>query len=554
MSAKVLWRIKFNNDFIMDKNILSILSTKKIVGLYVSQDTVDLVVLESGLGGPKLIKFGQAYIYPKETQAGGEIVPEAHAGSVSIARDDLSGKTKTKEDRIIEAIKKVFTENNVKPGVVVTAIPSEETMVRYFQMPKIPKQERAAAVNFEAKRYIPFRMEDVVSDFQVLPGKIDQNTLDVVFVAVKKNTIEQYLNMLMAAGLKPMIIESEPFSLMRVFNAAQQIDTKVNTAIVNINLNTLNVNILRNGVPYIIRDIPLFEITPEDKSLEPVFEKILAEIKLSFDFYEKQFPSEVIDKIIIYSKLPLENWHEIVGKELQIPVELGDPLRGIKIKSGVVPARAAVCFGLALRGLTGPFIDINLCKEKMWVYKKKEFFLKMVFLEASIAVFLLIVFKVFTIRAVAPLDNELNKTLSERPKAEVNIKSDSISDLEKIKNEMETRKDILENLISSRTYLTSRLQDIVNVLPENMWLSEASFEEKIDKKNTSKITRFFNVKGYYIIDEKAGDKDVMNVFLSKLKETKGVNNGMSRADILSVKRMEIKGIKVSSFEISFTGP
>ncbi|MCX5693203.1 MAG: pilus assembly protein PilM [Candidatus Omnitrophica bacterium] len=538
----------------MDKNILSIFNARKVVGLYVSQDTVDLVVLKSGLGGPKLIKFGQAYIYPKESQHSGEIVPEAQAGSMSMTQDVLSEKVKTKEEYIVEAIKKVFRENNVKPGDVVTAIPSEETMVRYFQMPKIPKQERATAVNFEAKRYIPFRMEDVVSDFQVLPSKVVPNSMDVVFVAVKKNTIEQYLKVLVAAGLRPVIIEPAPFSLMRAFNAAQQIDTKVNTAIVDINLDTLNVNILRNGVPYIIRDIPLSGIAPEDKSFEPVFEKILAEIKLSFDFYEKQFPSEVIDKIIIYSKLPLENWHEIVGKELQIPVEAGDPLRGIKVKSGIVPARAAVCFGLALRGVTEPFIDINLCKEQLLVYKKKELFLRMVFLEASIAVFLLIVFKVFTIKAIAPLANELNKTLSERPKAEVNIKSDNITDLEKIKNEMETKRDILENLISSRTYLTPRLQDAVKILPKNMWLSEVNFEEKIDKKNTSKITRFFNIKGYYVIDEKISDKDVVNVFLSKLKETSGINKGMPRADIVSVKRIEMKGMKVSSFEISFTGP
>lgn len=539
----------------MDKNILSIFNAKKVVGLYVSQDTVDLAVLKSGLSGPRLIKFGQVDIYPKEVRHSGEIIPEAQrAGGTDASHDDLSEKTKTKEEYIVEAIKRVFKENNVKPGDVVTAIPSEETMVRYFQMPKIPKQERAAAVNFEAKRYIPFRMEEVVSDFQVLPSKVTQHSMDVVFVAVKKNTIEQYLNMLVAAGVKPMIIESAPFSLMRAFNAAQQIDTKVNTAIVNINFDALNINILRNGVPYIIRDVPLSEIALGDKSSEPVFEKILAEIKLSFDFYEKQFPSEVIDKMIIYSKQPLENWHEIVGKELQIPVEVGDPLRGIKVSSGIVPIRAAICFGLALRGLTEPFIDINLCKERLLIYKKKELFLKMVFIEASIAVFLLIVLKIFTIRAMAPLTNELNKTLSERPKAEVNIKSDNLQDLEKIKNEMETRKTILANLISSRSYLTSRLQDLVKVLPQNMWLSEVSFEEKIDKKNTSKLTRFFTIKGYYKIDENIGDKDIANIFLSKLKETKGVSNGMSKADIVSVKKIDIKGIKVSSFEISFTGP
>ncbi|HAZ11024.1 MAG TPA: hypothetical protein DCY56_08020, partial [Candidatus Omnitrophica bacterium] len=201
-----------------------------------------------------------------------------------------------------------------------------------------------------------------------------------------------------------------------------------------------------------------------------------------------------------------------------------------------------------------PFIDINLCKEKLLVYKKKELFLKVVFLEASLAVFLLIVFKVFTIRAAAPLTDELNKTLSERPKVEVNVKSDNMPDLEKIKNEMETRKDLLENLISSRTYLTPRLEDIVKIIPKDMWLAEVNFEEKIDKKNQAKITRYLSIKGYYIIDEKAGEKDIVNIFLSKLKNAIGVNNGMSRADIVSVKRIDMEGKNVSSFEISFTGP
>jgi len=535
----------------MGKNIFSAFNVKRVVGLYISQDTVDIVVLKSGLGGPRLIKFGQTYIYPKE----GEkeiIVPEAQETNDMPAKPSTSPKTK--EEHIIEAIKRVLRENNIKPGNVVTAMPGEEAMVRYFQMPKIPKQERLNAVNFEAKRYIPFRMEDVISDYQIIPSRTVPNTMDVVFVAVKRNVVEQYVTLLGAAGLKPVIMEPSPFSLMRAFKAAEQIDSKVNTAIVDINLTSMNINILRSGVPYIIRDIPLAETASKEKSLEPIFEKILAEIKLSFDFYEKQFPTEVIDKIIIYSRLPLENWHELVGKELQIPVEVGDPLRGIRIKEGVVPARAAICFGLALRGLSEPFIDINLCKERLLVYRKKELFLKMSFLEASAAVFLLIIFKVMAIRAIAPFANELNRTLSERPKVEVSIKNDAIPELEKMKNEMEARKYALENIISSRTYVTPRLQDIADLMPKNMWLTELDFEEKIDKKNLSKISRYLNIKGYYLIDERIEDKYTVNNFLAKLKGSSSINSGMAKADIVSVKRTEMSGKKVANFEILLTGP
>ncbi|MCX5687037.1 MAG: hypothetical protein NTV71_00065, partial [Candidatus Omnitrophica bacterium] len=221
---------------------------------------------------------------------------------------------------------------------------------------------------------------------------------------------------------------------------------------------------------------------------------------------------------------------------------------------GVVPARAAICFGLALRGLADPFIDINLCRKQLLVYKKKELFIKAIFLEASLAVFLLIVFKVFVLRAIMPLTDELNKTLFERPKIEVNVKSENITDLEKIKNEMESRKNIMENLIASRTYFTPRLQDLISIIPTDMWLSEVVFEEKIDKKKPSKITRFLSIKGYYLVDEKVSEKGIIDIFLNKLREAKGINKGMSKVDIVSVKRMKMNEIDVSSFEIYFKGP
>ena len=532
----------------MINNILSIFNPKKVVGLYISQETVDLVVLKSSLKGPQLVKFGQTYIYPKEERQ--EII----AGSIEDKEpSELNQSKKTNRDYLIEAIKRVFKENNVKPGNVATAIPSEDAMVRYFQMPKIPKQEWQTAINFEAKRYIPFRMEDVISDFQVIPSHVTPNVMDVLFVAVKKDAVERFVELLTAAGLRPIIMEPAPFSLMRAFNAAEQINNKINTAIIDIDSKTMSIDILRSGIPYIIRDIPLSEDLSENKPHEPIFEKLLKEIKLSFDFYEKQFPNEVIDKIIIYSRVPLENWHELVGRELQIPIEVGDPLRSIKIKESVVPLRAAVCFGLALRGLSQPFIEINLCKEKLLVHKKKELFLKMVFLEASASVFLLIILKVLSMKAMEPLANELKHTLSERPKVEVNIKSDNIEQLEKIKNEMEAKRHLLENLIVNRTYVTTRLMDLVKLVPKNMWLEEVNFEEKAQKKNIAKIDRLLNIKGYCIVEEKLSETDIVNDFLVELKGSKGIKEGMNKFDIVSVKKVELKGKKFASFEILFTG-
>lgn len=538
----------------MGKNILSIFSGKKVLGLYIGPRTVDLVVLKGTLKGPKLVKFVQTPIYPKQNEKE-EVVPES-SSEASLDRAILQNKSenKTKDDYIVEAIQRVFKENNIKPINIVSAISSEETMVRYFQMPKIPKQEWSVAVNFEAKRYIPFRMEDVASDFQVIQSKTSPDNMDVVFTAVKQATIGRFVALLERAGAKPMIIEPAPFSLMRALNVAEQIDNKINTAIVNIDEKTANINILKNGVPYIIRDVPLEEDGLEGKSFEPVFEKLLAEIKLSFDFYEKQFPTEVIDKIIIYSHVPLENWHELVGKELQIQVEAGDPFRGIRIKEGVVPPKLAISFGLALRGISESFIDVNLYEEKSLLHKRKELFLRMVFLEASAAVFILIILKVLCMKMLVPLSGELDRTISERPKIEVYIRGNDIAELERKRNEMLSDKNLMEGIISNRTYFTGRLAALATVVPSNIWLTEISFEEKEDKKDASRFSRYLNIKGYCMLGGKRNKADIVNNFLMDLKENNAVNKGMSKADIISVERGEIENEKVASFEILFTGP
>ncbi|MBU1888279.1 MAG: pilus assembly protein PilM [Candidatus Omnitrophica bacterium] len=539
----------------MQTNILSIINRKTVTGLYIGPDTVDVVVLKGSLKGPKLVTFGQTYIYPKDKIAGEEV--SVSKMSSDVPAENVAQKEtikKTRDDYIVEAIQRVFKENDLKAGSVICAISSEDVMVRYFQMPKIPKQEWASAINFEAKRYIPFRMEEVASDFKVMTSKSPSSGMDVVFVAVKQKLIERLVTMVERAGIKPIIVEPAPFSLIRAFSAADQISTKVNTAIVNIETKGASISILKNGIPYIIRDIPFEETARERKSIEPVFEKLLAEIKLSFDFYEKQFPLEVIDKIIIYSCIPLENWHELVGKELQIPVEVGDPLRGIRIKKGVVPPRLAVAFGLALRDISEPYIDINLYKEKILAYKRKELFIRMLFLEASAAIFLLILLKVLCIRAIAPLSKEFNDTLKERPRVEVSIKSDDIAELERLKNKMDARKTSMENIISSRIYLTKKLAALANTKPGNIWLTELNYEEDVDKKRSSKILRRLAIKGYCIIANNVRETDIVNNFLIDLQKQKEIKEGMSKSDIVSVQKTELENENVASFEILFTGP
>ncbi|NQV04380.1 MAG: hypothetical protein HQ532_02680, partial [Candidatus Omnitrophica bacterium] len=120
----------------MDNNILYMFNKKKITGLYIGDNTVEFALLKRTVKGPELIKCGQTYIYPE-----------------GASEKDM--EEETKDDHIIEAIKRLFKENNLRPLNVVFGLPDKEALVRYFQIPKIPKKEWKAAINFEAARYIP---------------------------------------------------------------------------------------------------------------------------------------------------------------------------------------------------------------------------------------------------------------------------------------------------------------------------------------------------------------------------------------------------------------
>lgn len=158
-------------------------------------------------------------------------------------------------------------------------------------------------------------------------------------------------------------------------------------------------------------------------------------------------------------------------------------------------------------------------------------------------------------RTLAPLAHELDLTLSERPKVEVSIKKDSIEELESLKNRMASEKYLLESIIGKRTYSTSILVDLAELVPANIWLTEVNFEERLDKKDVSKVTRQLDIKGYcIIIGDKAKETDIINSFLVDLKHLKYITKNMRKADIVSVEKTEIEGQRAASFEILFSWP
>ena len=128
------------------------------------------------------------------------------------------------EDQVVDAqgladeIKALFEDAGITKKSVVTAVGNRQAITRNIQVPKMTLQELDEAIKWEAERYIPFPIDEVVLDYYVLdhPEDIeDGGQLEVVIAAARLDLISQQVDYLKLAGLEPVVIDIKPFSLLR---------------------------------------------------------------------------------------------------------------------------------------------------------------------------------------------------------------------------------------------------------------------------------------------------------------------------------------------------
>jgi type IV pilus assembly protein PilM len=141
-------------------------------------------------------------------------------------------------------------------------------IIRTVTMPTMTEFELETQIEFEADQHIPYDIDDVYLDFQIL-GKVpeDESQMEVVLAACKREVVEDYQLVLNEAGLTPKVVDCAVFTLE---NAAELLadeiglvssaetpvdDAETQTyALVNIGANLININILQNGQMAFVRD------------------------------------------------------------------------------------------------------------------------------------------------------------------------------------------------------------------------------------------------------------------------------------------------------------
>ncbi len=124
-----------------------------------------------------------------------------------------------------DAIVAVIKEGRFKSKQVVSSVSGRSVIVRYVNTPVMNGEELKSSMRFEADKYIPFEMDEVILDTVALDETPDEKgDMRVVLVAVKKDIINEHVRLLQDVGLYPYIIDVDCFALGNAFEFAGDTD------------------------------------------------------------------------------------------------------------------------------------------------------------------------------------------------------------------------------------------------------------------------------------------------------------------------------------------
>ena len=293
---------------------------------------------------------------------------------------------------VADAIRRVFARKVFKSKDVVASLSGNAVIVKKISLPVMTDAELSESIYWEAEQYIPFDIQDVNLDYQILdPGTApdSRGSMEVLLVAAKKEKIADYTGVIAQAGCVPVIVDVDAFALQNACEANYGLKSGAVVVLINAGASAVNVNILNGDQSLFTRDISLggnayteavqrelnlpfqaAELAKKGQAVDgvrfdevrPVLhamtENVLLEIQKTFDFFKATASSDHIDRIYLSGGAAwVDGFMQALEERFHAPVEMFDPFKKIACdphKLGIHDAQqltstGAVAVGLALR-------------------------------------------------------------------------------------------------------------------------------------------------------------------------------------------------------------
>jgi type IV pilus assembly protein PilM len=335
----------------------------EVVGLDIGTSAVKVVELKPKGSSYELAGFGIAHV-PAGAIQGGEV---------------------KQQDAVQQAIRQALVQGGVQATEAVIGVSGGSVIAKRVNLPKMSESELGESIRWEAEQHIPFDIDDVTIDFQIL--RQDGPQLEVMLVAVKKGKVQSYADVVEACGLNVVVVDVDVFALETQYQHNESGQGNEVVALVNVGHETTNTNILQGGVNVYARDIFVggrqyastiaqrFDLAPAEAEaivrgeqgavswveVEPVLDlvsqEIGQEIQRTLDYFGTTAEHERIQRIFLSGGCALiPGLQEFLAGQWGIEVIRANPFKRVEVGAGTdaglvekLAPLAAVATGLAMR-------------------------------------------------------------------------------------------------------------------------------------------------------------------------------------------------------------
>jgi len=315
---------------------------KTTVGLDIGSGLIKLVAISHGSGEPVLTKVA----------------------FTSVVDDAIVEGEVMDKGIVADAIKGLMASAGIKTKQVVTAVGGRDVIIKKIAMDRMKEGDAREVIRWEAEQHVPFDMDNVELDFQILDPESEGLQMTVLLVAAKRELVETKLALLADVGLEPTVIDVDAFALHNAFEINYPDAMRGVVGLINIGHETTNVNILDDGIPVLTRDIPigtrrfredmqrerglsaedterLLQSATGDDTLRPFLETRGEELAVGIEraaaFLQSASRSAGgVSRIYTTgggSRIPGIN--QVLADRLRLPVQMANPVERLQVADGV---------------------------------------------------------------------------------------------------------------------------------------------------------------------------------------------------------------------------
>ncbi len=261
---------------------------------------------------------------------------------------------------VADAIVKAFENAHIKNRDIAISIAGSSVFTRRVKIMNVPDEELEETIYFEARNQLSgSAVDEVFMDYQILSR--DEEKIDVIFVAIKKDKVNEYLNVTVQAGKNPVVVDVDQFALANTLNYNYSLSPDTSVAIINIGAYLTNIVIVKDGMPILTRDIAFggnnitdliqkefqldFEraemvkkgqavsgISPAvvESTIKILFEDLRNGLKQTIDYYQAISENEMIGKLYLSGgTVKIQGLVQYLEESFNIPAEVINPFQNI---------------------------------------------------------------------------------------------------------------------------------------------------------------------------------------------------------------------------------